>query len=290
MLAAVVVFSVLAGPHSDSSWTRAARASQLSGTVTTQPSVEDLADSLYSTCKTDAGSAVPCSDCNPLCPAKDLLDTIAAHYGQEGGSKKDPELTGKTRTAEKSKGDKQAAEPYNFAEHWNVPEGENQRILFVIATAPDPVHTHMSLAFDRTIEAIQKAAQESGYLFSRATMPWQVDEHPDSPDLKLRLAQEVYYGQKETYPGLMIFRKATQAKEESRTEDISAENNDGVAQANALFVLVVGETPTGGIHKDQYRNALRIILDIRAKFQVVCAIFESPAQLSPARSLRSSNY
>ena len=268
MLAAFVVFSVLAGPHSDSSRTRGAPPSQFSGTVTSQPSVEDLANSLYSTCKTDAGSAAPCSDCNPLCPAKDLLDTIAAHYGQEGGSKKDPELTGKTRTAEKSKGDKQAAAPYNFAEHWNVPEGENQKILFVIATAPDPVHTHMSLAFDRTIEAIQKAAQESGYLFSRATMPWQVDEHPDSPDLKLRLAQEVYYGQKEAYPGLMIFRKATQAKEESRTEDISAENNDGVAQANALFVLVVGETATGGIHKDQYRNALRIILDIRAKSEI----------------------
>jgi hypothetical protein len=82
--------------------------------------------------------------------------------------------------------------PYEPAEHWNVPERENQRILFVIAPVPDPVHTHMTLMFDRTIEAIQKAAQQSGYLFSRATMPWQMAALPDSPDLKLRLAQQVY--------------------------------------------------------------------------------------------------
>lgn len=33
--------------------------------------------------------------------------------------------------------------------------------------------------------------------------------------------------------------------------------------AETLFVLVVGETPTGGVHKEQFKNALRVIREIR---------------------------
>ena len=267
LLAALVAFSVLTGPRSDSSGARTPSTSQTRA-VTSQASMEDLANNLYNSCETDADSTTPCSHCSPLCPAKDLLDTIQAHYGKPEDSKKDSASPAKMRTSGKGKVDRETAKPYVLAEHWNVPEGENQRVLFVIATVPDPVHTHMSLTFDRTIEAIQKAAQESGYLFSRATMPWQIEEPPDSADLKLRLAQQVYQGHKEEYPGLMIFRKAPPAEAESPTKPISAENNDGLARANALFVLVVGETPTGGIHKDQYRNALRIILGIRGKREI----------------------
>jgi hypothetical protein len=41
----------------------------------------------------------------------------------------------------------------------SLPEG----IRFVVTTVPDPLHTHLNLQFDRTIEAIQQAAQDEGY-------------------------------------------------------------------------------------------------------------------------------
>lgn len=268
LLAALVAFSVLTGPRSDSSGTRTPTTTQARA-ATDQASMEEIRNSLYNTCTTDADPpATPCSHCSPVCPARDLLDLIEAHYGKQEDSKKRAALAGKMRFAGKSKGDGEPARSYDPAEHWNVPEGENQRILFVVATVPDPVHTHMGLTFDRTIEAIQKAAQQSGYLFSRATMPWQMEGPPDSPDLKLRLAQQVYQGHKEEYPGLMIFRKAPLAEAHMSTKPTSAVNNDLPTQVNALFVLVVGETPTGGIHKEQYRNALRIIQDIRGKSEI----------------------
>jgi hypothetical protein len=135
LLAAFVAFSV------DSSGTRTTSASQTRA-ATNQASMEEIANALHNTRKTDADSATPCSHCSPLCPAKDLLDLIEAHYGEQENSKKPTGLAGKMRSAGKSKAEGEAMKPYEPAEHWNVPQGENQRILFVIATVPDPVHTH----------------------------------------------------------------------------------------------------------------------------------------------------
>jgi hypothetical protein len=44
-------------------------------------------------------------------------------------------------------------------------------LKFVVAIAPDPAYTHLSLFFDRSIDAIEQAAQRAGYAFDRATMP-----------------------------------------------------------------------------------------------------------------------
>jgi hypothetical protein len=124
-----------------------------------------------------------------------------------------------------------------------VPSTQRDKIGFVIASLPDPVHTHMALLFDRGIESIQKAAQASGYLFSRAWMPWDIATHPESPDFTVRLAQTEFREKVESLPGLMIFQRP---------------RGDTGSQAPILFVLVVGETPTGGIHVEQFQNALNI--------------------------------
>lgn len=36
-------------------------------------------------------------------------------------------------------------------------------VRYIIATLPDPVHTHFSMLFDRLTEALQQAAQDQGY-------------------------------------------------------------------------------------------------------------------------------
>ncbi len=252
LLAVFVAFSVLLGPHPDSSASHGGQTNQ-GKAESNQTSAGQIAREQFTACKTDGDTDPPCKDCNALCPAKDLLDLIQAHFGEPHDnfpSKKSGERSAK----------------YQRNEHWGVPEGENKGILFVIATVPDPVHTHLGLSFDRNIEAVTKAAQEAGFLFSRATMPWENGDHPDTPDLMLRIAGQLYQEHKEDYPGLMIFRDVQGAP--ALTHADHAKRNVHVTAAKTLFVLVVGETPTGGIHKEQFKNALRMIQGILGKDEI----------------------
>ncbi len=161
----------------------------------------------------------PCGTCKAICPAKGLTGLIEDYFRAE------------------SHGDSDFA-----AKHWNVPEAKQSNIRFVIASLPDPVHTHMALLFDRGIESIEGAAQASGYLFSRSWMPWDNSTHNESTDFTVRMAQAHLQEQVETLPGLMIFQGS---------------GSSGTA-GTVLFVFVVGETPTAGLHAEQVQNALEI--------------------------------
>ena len=114
---------------------------------------------------------------------------------------------------------------------------------FILALVPDPVHTHLALAFDRTIDVIEEAAQDEGYTFDRAILPWDSKTHIESPDYESRLQAEWYQKGREAYPGLITFR------------------NGGEKHNQRLFVLAVAETPTGGIRKQQFLNAINVIQD-----------------------------
>jgi hypothetical protein len=174
----------------------------------------------------DGGRTAPCGDCKAICPAKDLGGLIEEYFRAE------------------SRNDKNY-----LAKHWNVPHAEQPNIQFVIASLPDPVHTHMALLFDRGIETIQSAAQASGYLFSRAWMPWDISTHGESADFTVRLAQAKFRESVESLPGLMIFQQSSKENDAPRT---------------ILFVFVVGETPTGGLRIEQFQNALNIRRSILA--------------------------
>jgi len=118
---------------------------------------------------------------------------------------------------------------------------------FIIAILPDPIHTHLALQFDRGIEVIEEAAQDEGYIFDRAIMPWDTKVHPESDDHEKRLEALWYDEARQRYPGLMIFRGGSQHRGE------------------ALFVLVVTETPTGGIRRQQFTNATKEIGEVTHK-------------------------
>lgn len=155
------------------------------------------------------------------CPEKDLFDAVTSFFPNEASGKNVGSLVQDFQRLTKG-----------------------NEIDFAIAIVPDPRHTHLSLFFDRTIDAIQQGAQQAGLIFDRATMPWESEEHHESTDFRIRLQQEDYQRDKEELPGLMIFRRANPATQEPNTP---------------LFVFVVGETPTGGISKDQFHNALALI-------------------------------
>ncbi len=188
-----------------------------------------------------------CTNRNCLCPSDDLRDTISRFFwpGQEAAEtgfvtepakSGDPEdIAGKTRPDPKL--------PEN---RLGVPPDMADKLDFIVAIVPDPVHSHLSLFFDRSLDAIEQAAQDAHYAFGRATMPWDNREHNESTDFRSRLAERSYQLAREEVPGLMIFREQQMQ-----------------GNLRYLFVFVVGELPTEGIMKRQFQNALLAIRTIR---------------------------
>jgi|HubBroStandDraft_6_1064221.scaffolds.fasta_scaffold02807_8 hypothetical protein len=117
---------------------------------------------------------------------------------------------------------------------------------FVIATLPDPIHTHLALMFDRMAEVIQQAAQDEGYSYEASWLPWD-----DKEQTYVRLGDEdraAYRKQLlEDQPGILVFRNRPS---ESQPSDPSSPYRDG------LIIFVAGEDPTRGIHTVQFTNAL----------------------------------
>src|SRR5581483_12086630 len=54
---------------------------------------------------------------------------------------------------------------------------QTSRLKFIIATLPDPVHTHFPMLFDRLTEALQQAAQDQGYSYDGSWLPWVDERH-----------------------------------------------------------------------------------------------------------------
>lgn len=140
-------------------------------------------------------------------------------------------------------------------------QSKGNEFRFAIAFLPDPVHTHLGLMFDRGIEAIQQGAQKLGCSFDRATMPWDPEQHAESANIAERTKAAEATEAREAWPGLMIFRKAhpEETPEPGGQGDTEQPAEKSVCADKNLFVFVVGETPTGGIEKEQFRRALALI-------------------------------
>jgi hypothetical protein len=183
-------------------------------------------------------SASPISEAN-----SDLVDTIRQFYGAKA-------VAGTTMAQPE-----EAADGKELEEHLWVPKADRPTIRFVVAFVPDPIHTYLGLLFDRSIDAIQQGAQAEGCSFDRGEVPWdaQPPAEPTDPTALDKLKNEI--NEREKWPGLLIFRKhgKTGGEQETVTPCSLAH----------LFVLLVGETPTGGIRKDQFKRALTIIRQIR---------------------------
>ncbi len=116
---------------------------------------------------------------------------------------------------------------------------------FIIATLPDPLHTHFSLLFDRFIEAIQQGVQDEGYDYDSSWLPWEMEQ----PSVALLDDQDKLDDRKtsrEEQPGILLFR-----------------NQKPPYYNRALIVFIVGEEPTRGIHRPQFQNAVAWIKALR---------------------------
>jgi hypothetical protein len=186
-------------------------------------------------CKLQPPESISCGLCGAFCPADDLRDTINAVF-----------ISPETNA--------QGATDQDAQDHWGVPVEFRDHVKFVIAAVPDPAHTHLSITTDRVLEAAMEGAQASGYLFARASLPWENQTFPESDDYLTRMNAADWQSQREKLPGLLIFRKATPTGFIQPTE--------------TLFIFVVGERPTGGLNKQQFQGALRIMQAIRKGTEV----------------------
>ena len=117
-------------------------------------------------------------------------------------------------------------------------------IRYMIVTVPDPLHTHLSVQFDRTIEALQQGMQDEKYTYDSSWLPWK-KQSADYGSLADQERAEKETTQREKCPGLVLFRSnmIPSALERKPYEQ-------------GMFVFVVGETPTSGLNQSQWRNAL----------------------------------
>lgn len=126
---------------------------------------------------------------------------------------------------------------------------ESMRLMIV--SVPDPVHTHLSLQFDRTLEALQQAAQDERFTYDSSWLPWRVgssDKEVDAPKPAHR----------DGCPGLILFRRNINAStQENCTFQPGTPQQSGDAPfACGMLVFVVSEQPTSGLNRVQWDNAL----------------------------------
>ncbi len=144
-------------------------------------------------------------------------------------------------------------------------------LYFAVAIVPNPVQTHLPLMFDRSIEAIQQAVEDSGYSYDESWFPWNQSEkdydtlsdEEQSAQLEAELQQQ---------PGIMVFRRGMNPEKIAETlAQCTNTASGGQIDPNCVYldrgefenhfdrqlvVFVVAEQPTGGISDAQFEHAL----------------------------------
>ena len=108
-------------------------------------------------------------------------------------------------------------------------------VEFLVATVPDYVDSSSGWRADQVIDGIQSAMSDSGFVLDRFKLiDWARTERQGSEVMSSSRLHE-------TQPGALIFRRRTDA---------------GVSLRVVLLVL---ETPTSGVHRESFRNAIEFL-------------------------------
>ena len=120
----------------------------------------------------------------------------------------------------------------------------------VFAILPDPIHTHLALWFDRSVDALEDALADSGWEYQKHWMPWSL-EGGGGGKMKEGEQQRLFLEGQSEYPGVILFRPKT-------AEHVAKEAAAGemVAGTHPLVVFLIGDSPTSGINQGQFQRAL----------------------------------
>lgn len=129
---------------------------------------------------------------------------------------------------------------------WGFPDDSSAiTVATIIATVPDPVHTHAAMMFDRTIAALLQAAQDHGYLSSYYWVPWKRYGKDANGSSDGSEAEEPGHDPvRECQPGLLVLKSTSSFKK-------------------VIYMFLVGESPTEGVYGFQLQNAFQYESDVR---------------------------
>jgi hypothetical protein len=133
------------------------------------------------------------------------------------------------------------------SDSWAIPDSTDRKgleIHAILATIPDPIHSHLALDFDRSIDAILQAAADNHYLASSYWLPWR---NPSSPFAQPEAADQATERKRIEQPGLIILKYSP------------AVGDDDAASTSfyrVIYLFLVGESPALGMNGKQLRNAL----------------------------------
>jgi hypothetical protein len=134
---------------------------------------------------------------------------------------------------------------------WGIPHGSE--ISAIVATIPDPIHSHLALDFDRSIDAILLAAADNGYLGSYYWLPWRSNASSLSKSESTASAPRDEDTTRERQPGLIILRYSPDAAEWENSKD----RFSSASYHRVIYLFLVGETPALGVNGIQLQNAFR---------------------------------
>ncbi|HKQ78342.1 MAG TPA: hypothetical protein VJ810_31875, partial [Blastocatellia bacterium] len=166
-------------------------------------------------------------------------------------------------------------------EHPAVADYKNN-IEYLIATVPDPKDSRLDHMFDRYLDVIERAIERADYTFDSYWLPWDRSKAPativlssDTKTPQMATATRHLYE-----PGVILFRYnerpsrasnsdnegpslASNSDNEGPSRASNSDNNEPSSGRNKLLLLfLVGESPTGGIHRGAFKNALLQIEEI----------------------------
>ena len=132
-------------------------------------------------------------------------------------------------------------------------------VTAIVATVADPAHTRLSIVFDRQVEAIERASEAKGWVFSHQWLPW--TQQSGSPTLKPeeQRTERQMDQERQTLPGILMFRRG-RARDWSAVEPWISER--------VLVVLLVPETPTAGISGDAFYAALNLAVSLAPTHEI----------------------
>ncbi|NYF50584.1 hypothetical protein [Tunturiibacter gelidoferens] len=145
-------------------------------------------------------------------------------------------------------------------------------IRVILASVPDPIHSHLALEFDRTIDSFMQAAADRRYLSSNYWFPWKIQHGSDAVNESSTNAtntEEDRY--REQQPGLIILKYSPQRDEK---------NFSWLSYHRVIYLFLVSESPALGMNGLQLRNALRYEAMLRSRYGAKLSMSDDDSQLA----------
>jgi hypothetical protein len=173
---------------------------------------------------------------------------------------------------------------------WGIPQGADTseythkpEISTIIATIPDPIHGHLALDFDRSVDAILLAAADNRYLASYYWLPWRSSASSlSSGEATSGSEPGDSNSTRELQPGLIILRYSPDPAEWPNDGD----RFSSASYNRVIYLFLVGETPALGVNGTQLQNAFSYEKFLKDNYHAWLSIRPSPFAQLPTQTIQ----